>query len=196
MPKKKPQIIELNTAEAVDLAIEKADSVSTALELKVNSQPTFLKASEFMGTLREVKKFLKEKKDSILKPLKTAKENAEALFEPAETKVATIENYLKDQIQKYDTQLKIQEAERLAKAEQDLKDGKTIDQVTNNLEKVQTKMAAIPTTTVYEITIVDFAKVPNEFKILDEPKARQAAKAGLKVEGLEFKKIDKVVNRF
>lgn len=192
----KKEILELETEEAVALATEKAESMSGALELKINSTPTFTQASKYMADLREVKKFLKEKKDSVLKPLKVVKENFEALFEPAEEKVAEVENYLKEQIFKYNISLQAEQRTREEEAAKRVKEGAPIEKVVQKVENTARKIDAIPTRKVWKIKIIDFEKVPNDFKLLDESKARKAAEAGIKIDGLEFVQEQVIVNRF
>lgn len=190
------QIIEIDASKAVELVKEKADSISEALDLKVVSTPTFEKAGVFMGEIREAKKLLSEKKKSILDPLKTAKENTEKLFEPAEEKIGLIEMYLKDQMFKYNLKLVAEANERAKEAEKKIQKGETITEATEKLVNTQEKIQAIPTRKVWRVKVIDFRKVPDEFKILDESKALEAGKNGLKVEGLEFYTDEVIVNRF
>jgi hypothetical protein len=190
------QIIEIDATKAVELVKEKADSISNALELKVVSTPTFNQASVFMGIVREAKKLLSEKKKSVLDPLKIAKENLEKLFEPAEEKIGLIEKYLKKEIDDYNDKLKLEESKRAKEAEKKIEKGETITEATKKLVNTQEKIQAIPTYTVWQVDIVDFSKVPDEFKILNESKAKEVGKKGVQIPGLKVYSIEKVKNIF
>ena len=192
----KKQIIELDTQEAVALATERIESINDVMELKVNSDPTYQEAASAMGVIREAKKFLKEKKDSILKPLKLAKENIESLFEKPENRLMEIETHLKGQIDPYAAKLRQKEAEQLAEAQKKINAGVPVEVATKVLGNTQKKVDKIPTYTVWNVEIVDFSKVPDEFKVLNESKAKEAGKAGLKVEGLKIWSEEKTKNLY
>jgi len=196
MANKTKQTIEIDATNAVELVKEKADSIGQALELRVNSDPTFKKASDFMGVVREAKSLLREKKKSILEPLKEAKANIELLFEPAEKKVGIIEIYLKDQIQKYNVRLLAEAKERAKEAEEKIEAGATMTEATRKLNNTKERVESIPTRKVTRIKIADFSKVPDEFKVLNESKALSAHKSGVEVSGLEFYVEEIIVNRF
>lgn len=196
MANKTKQVIEIDATKAVELVKEKADSIGEALQLKVNSDPTFKQASVFMGVIREAKSLLKEKKKSILEPLKEAEANVKLLFEPAEKKVGIIEIYLKDQIQKYNDRLLIEEKKRAEEAEKKIENGVTLSEATKKLNNIKEKAESIPTRKVPRVKIVDFSKVPDEFKVLNESKALSAHKSGVEVSGLEFYVEEIIVNRF
>jgi hypothetical protein len=190
------EIIELNTEEALDLAIEKAELMNPAMQLKVTSDPTFKQASEYMGQVREVKKFLKEKKDSVLKPLKLAKESFEGMFEKPENMVEEVETYLKGQISDYGKKLLLEEDKRVREAAKKIELGTPVEIATKNIETITRKIDAIPMHTVWNVEIIDFAKVPDEYKILNESKAKATGKLGFKIEGLKIWSEEKVKNLF
>lgn len=190
------EIIQYDAQEAVALAEEKVNSISSVMQLKVVSTPTFNQAGEAMNVLRETKKFLKEKKDSILDPLNIAVKNIKSLFEPAETKCVEAEAYLKIQISAYNVKLQAEEKKRAEEAAKQIENGADIEKATKKMEKTQEKINKIPTRKVWRLKILDFTKVSNDFKVLDEQKALKAAQAGITVEGLEFYQEEIIVNRF
>uniref|UniRef100_A0A6H1ZG26 Uncharacterized protein n=1 Tax=viral metagenome TaxID=1070528 RepID=A0A6H1ZG26_9ZZZZ len=190
------QIIEVNPDQAVALVSAKADSISEAMELKVVSTPTYEQAGVYMGQVREAKTLLKDKKKTILDPLKAVKEATEKLFEPAEEKIGVIELYLKSQIDGYRLKLQKEADERAKEAEKKIEKGATITEATKKLTNTQEKINVIPTRKVWRVKITDFVKVPNEFKLLNESKALESAKLGVKVEGLEFYQDEITVNRY
>lgn len=190
------QTIEINPDQAVALVSQKADSISEALDLKVISDPTYEQAGVYMGQVREAKTLLKDKKKTILDPLKLVKEATEELFEPAEKKIEVIELYLKSQIDGYRLKLQKEADERAKEAEKKIEKGVELSVATKKVVNTQAKIEKIPTRKVWRIKLVDFSKVPNEFKLLNESKALESAKLGVKVEGLEFFQEEITVNRY
>ncbi len=189
-------IIELNTKEAVDEAVQKAELMNPAMQLKVTDDSSFKLAGEYMSQVKEAKKFIKAIKDKVLKPLKQAKENFEALYEGPEMMIESVDEHLRAQISTYNTKLIKDREIEAAKVVEQVKQGVPIETVVSKVEDTQKKVDAIPTRKVWRVSVVDFSLVPDEYKLLDESKAKKAAQANLKVAGLEFKQEDIIVNRF
>jgi hypothetical protein len=190
------EVIKINPQEAIKIVEEKVNSISSVLDLKVISTPTFEQAGQAMKIVKESKAFLKEKKDNILNPLNIAIKNIKSLFQPSEERISIIEDYIKIQIGTYSEKLKIEEDKRAQKAEKDISEGKSFEMATKKLEDTQEKIQAIPKRKIQKIRIIDFSKVPDEFKVLDESKAKESFKKGIKVEGLEEYFEEIIINKF
>lgn len=190
------EVIKINPQEAIKIVEEKVNSISSVLDLKVISTPTFEQAGQAMKIVKESKAFLKEKKDNILNPLNIAIKNIKSLFQPSEERISIIEDYIKVQIGTYSEKLKIEEDKRAQKAEKDISEGKSFEMATKKLEDTQEKIQAIPKRKIQKIRIIDFSKVPDEFKVLDESKAKESFKKGIKVEGLEEYFEEIIINKF
>ena len=209
MNTKPKQIIEIDATKAVELVKHKADSIGEALSLRVVSKPTYEQAGIFMGMVREAKKLLREKKKPILDHIRQVKEDIETLFEPAEKKVGAIEIYLKNQISGYNIRLQEEERQRVKEAEDKIREAQRlaeknkaelpknfITETTKKAVNTQEKIDVIPTRKVPRVRIIDFSKVSDEFKILNDKKALEVNENGIKVEGLEFYVEEIIVNRF
>ena len=110
------ETIKLNTEEAIKIAEQKAMTLANRSRIRVNSQPTLDQAKASLLEVKEIKKIIEEKKDSVVKPLNEALKNTRALFKPIEDKVEVIESYLKEEILKYNN--KLLEEQRKREAEQ------------------------------------------------------------------------------
>lgn len=195
MNKTKTEIIELNTAEAIKIAEEKAMTLADNSRIKVNSQPTLDQAKTSLTQVKEIKKIVQEKKDSVVKPLNEALKNTRALFKPIEDKVDLIETYLKGEVLRYNTKLLQEQRKREEEAQAKIEAGATFEEATKSVERIEKKIDAIPTRKIKRLKIIDASKIERQFLIPDEQAIKEALLAGIKVSGCELVEEEIIVNR-
>lgn len=195
MNKTKTEIIELNTAEAIRIAEEKAMTLADNSRIKVNSQPTLDQAKTSLTQVKEIKKIVQEKKDSVVKPLNEALKNTRALFKPIEDKVDVIETYLKGEVLRYNTKLLQEQRKREEEAQAKIEAGATFEEATKSVERIEKKIDAIPTRKIKKLKIIDASKIERQFLIPDEQAIKEALLAGIKVSGCELVEEEIIVNR-
>jgi len=191
----KTEIIELNTAEAIKIAEEKAMTLADNSRIKVNSQPTLDQAKISLTQVKEIKKIVQEKKDSVVKPLNEALKNTRALFKPIEDKVDIIETYLKGEVLRYNTKLLQEQRKREEEAQAKIEAGATFEEATKSVERIEKKIDAIPTRKIKRLKITDASKIERQFLIPDEQAIKEALLAGIKVGGCELVEEEIIVNR-
>jgi len=191
----KIQTIELNTTEAIKIAEEKAMTLADNSRIKVNSQPTLDQAKIALTQVKEIKKIVQEKKDSVVKPLNEALKNTRALFKPIEDKVDIIETYLKSEVLKYNTKLLQEQRKREEEAQSKIEAGATFKEATKSVERIEKKIDAIPTRKIKRLKIVDASKIERQFLVPDEQAIKEALLAGIKVSGCELVEEEIIVNR-
>jgi hypothetical protein len=191
----KTEIIELNTAEAIKIAEEKAMTLADNSRIKVNSQPTLDQAKISLAQVKEIKKIVQEKKDSVVKPLNEALKNTRALFKPIEDKVDIIETYLKGEVLRYNTKLLQEQRKREEEAQAKIEAGATFEEATKSVERIEKKIDAIPTRKIKRLKITDASKIERQFLIPDEQAIKEALLAGIKVGGCELVEEEIIVNR-
>ena len=189
------EIIELNTAEAIKIAEEKAMTLADNSRIKVNSQPTLDQAKISLTQVKEIKKIVQEKKDSVVKPLNEALKNTRALFKPIEDKVDIIETYLKGEVLRYNTKLLQEQRKREEEAQAKIEAGATFEEATKSVERIEKKIDAIPTRKIKRLKITDASKIERQFLIPDEQAIKEALLAGIKVGGCELVEEEIIVNR-
>lgn len=187
--------IKLNTAEAIKIAEEKAMTLADNSRIIVNSQPTLEQAKQSLVQVKEIKKIVTEKKDSIIKPLNEALKNARSLFKPIEDKVDVIEDYLKTSILKYNTKLLEEQRKREEEAQEKIKAGASFDEATKLVSKTEKKIDAIPTRKIKRLKIIDETLIPRQFLVPNEVAIKEALSSGIKVAGCELVEEEIVVNR-
>jgi len=194
--------LEINTSEAIKIAEEKTVILADNSRIIVNSQPTFEKAKSQLIEVKTIKKLVKEKKESITKPLNEALKNARALFKPVEENILKIETYLNSSVLKYNQKLlaeqKVREDEAAKKMEEANKNNEEInlDKITRKVENTAEKLNMIRTRKVKKFKIVDETKIPRNFLTPDEVKIRQAMMNDIKVEGVEYYVEETAVNSY
>ena len=189
------EIIELNTAEAIKIAEEKAMTLADNSRIKVNSQPTLDQAKISLTQVKEIKKIIQDKKDSVVKPLNEALKNTRALFKPIEDKVDVIETYLKGEVLRYNTKLLQEQRKREEEAQSKIEAGATFEEATKSVERIEKKIDAIPTRKIKRLKITDASKIERQFLIPDEQAIKEALIAGIKVSGCELVEEEIIVNR-
>ena len=189
------ETIKLNTQEAIKIAEEKAMTLADNSRIKVNSQPTLDQAKTSLSEVKEIKKVITEKKDSVVKPLNEALKNTRALFKPIEDKVEVIESYLKGEILKYNTKLLEEQRKREAEAQAKIQAGATFEEATKSIERVEKKIESIPTRKIKRLKIVDETLIPRQFLVPNEVAIKEALLAGEKVSGCELVEEEIIINR-
>lgn len=172
-----------------------AEQVSTVV---VQNDGDMHRASEWLVQIKARLKRIEEKRTEYVKPLndqvKIINADFKSLAEPylqMEMQVKrAIGTYVDEQrwleqerIRKEEAERR-QEAERIAK-EEDISRRKALAQIEKPKavevpKTVKTETAKVVTKTVVKFEIVDPAKVPDEFKIVDERLVRQAVNSGAK----------------
>lgn len=191
----KIETIELNTAEAIKIAEEKAMTLADNSRIKVNSQPTLDQAKISLAQVKEIKKIIQEKKDSVVKPLNEALKNTRALFKTIEDKVDIIETYLKSEVLRYNTKLLQEQRKREEEAQAKIEAGATFEEATKSVERIEKKIDAIPTRKIKRLKIIDASKIERQFLVPDEQAIKEALLAGIKVSGCELVEEEIIVNR-
>lgn len=189
------ETIKLNTTEAIKIAEEKAMTLADNSRIKVNSQPTLDQAKTSLTQVKEIKKIVQEKKDSVVKPLNEALKNTRALFKPIEDKVDVIETYLKGEVLKYNTKLLQEQRKREEEAQAKIEKGATFEEATKLVANTEKKIDAIPTRKIKRLKIVDESKIERQFLIPDEQAIKEALLSGIKVSGCELVEEEIIVNR-
>lgn len=201
----KQQIIKLNTAEAVETANQVVGNIAETSRIIINSQPTFDKAKDKLGEIKEIKKIVNDKKESITKPLNEALKNVRGLFKPIEDKIDIIENYLKTEVLKYNQKLlaeqRKREDEARKKIEEEQAKGKSLDEINVDkiakpLTNITQKVEAIKTRKIKKLKIVNEQIIPRDFLIPNEVKIKEALLNGIKVDGCEIIEEEIAINNY
>ena len=202
--------MEINTQE---LEVIKKDVNAVALvanQISIVDDASMLTAGELRKKLKTVGKMVEEKKQAITRPLNEALKNVRAMFSPIEDMYAQAESIVSGKMIKYQNDVEekrrkaeLKAQEELLKAQKDLDKGKIDEVQATKIEtRVEKKLEAVPeaikksedfhTREVQKFRIVNEAKIPKDYWMLDEVKIRKAMMAGIAIAGVEYYK-DKII---
>lgn len=200
--------IEVKPEQAVQ---EASDFSSNLAIVNVQDQETLDLAGETKNNARKFLNQLEEKRKAITKPLDDAKKEVMNLFKPMTEKINQFITSQKIEIQTYlDAEEKkrriaeqklFEEQERkrkeLLKRKEKAKKPETVERLEEEIEVTTNVMPIIPTTksntshtrTVWRFKIVDFSKIPDEYKLANESAIRNKGrdtKGKGKIPGVKF----------
>ena len=161
--------------------------ISRQADFKITSQETLKQANELLAKLSIAKKFVKEKKDGIVKPLSMALKNARELFKPIEEKIADAEYSLKDGVIGYKKQVNEAVETQQAKIAEKVESGETsFEKASDQMSKVEEKTAEFKTRKIKKLVIIDETKIPREYLVVNETLLRKDLMAGKIVAGAKL----------
>lgn len=184
------------TIDKKEVALVKSQASKAVVavnEIEIKKYEDLTKATDVLSRIKQVQKMVREKKESITKPLNEALKNIRGLFSPIEDDVSEAEKIIKGKMVKYQEVEEKKKEAKEAKIEENLKDGKIdFEQATKKLEKVpdvntavKGKVGEVFTRIVKKAVIEDEAKLPREFLVPDMVKINQAVKQGLEIPGVK-----------
>jgi len=178
------------------MQVSKAVNAATALEIKTADQMT--SATDILGKIKTVGKIIKDKKESITKPLNEALRNARAFFAPIEGQWNEAERIVKSKMLAYQQAEQIKAAKQTEKIEKKVEEGKmSFDKAAEKIEQatpektVEAKSGAVQFRTIKEVVIEDETKIPREYLVPDMVKIKKGALAGVSITGVKV--VDKQV---
>jgi len=181
------QNITIETEQDIVELKKRATAVSTKANFKITSQETLKQANEVMKTLKVAKKFIADKKASILQPLLLATKNTRELFRPMEEKIQSAEYSLKSGVLAYKKTVDDAIAKQKEKIEEKVETGKTtFEKASEQIEKVETKTDQFKTRKIQKLVITDKIKVPLAYWKIDEVLLKKALLEGKEIEGAKL----------
>lgn len=176
--------------------VSKAINAANALEIKTADQ--MVEATDILGKIKTVGKMIKQKKESITKPLNEALRNARAFFAPIEGQWNEAELIVKRKMIAYQQAEQAKAAKKTEKIEEKVESGKmSFDKAAEKIEQVtpektvEAKAGSVQFRTIKEVIIEDETKIPREYLVPDMVKIKKVALAGVSIAGVKV--VDKQV---
>jgi len=169
-----------------------------ALARVIASDADLSPATEDLSLIAKLKKSLTEKKAEYYKPIKTHLDAVSAAFQSLLTPVEEADKITREKIMAYRTEQKRKADEAaainqakldLARREAALNGGEiTVDltpvEAPAPVHKVQTDLGTASTMKVLKWELVDFAAVPDQYKMIDAAKVTKIVKVGGTIPGI------------
>jgi len=186
----------ISQQEVVEKAQEQVEALVIDSRIKVNSKQTLEVSIIQLGNIKEVRKNVKEYKDSVVKPIKEGIKNFTDRLKPIEEKLDIMESYLKSEQIKYSNRLDKEREEREKKAMEEVENGTSIERASKKIDNVKKIEDNISVRIDKVLRITDESKLPREYLIPDERKIISALKAGIGVSGAELHDKKVIINRY
>lgn len=193
---------QLATVSEKQIAVEKGQAtkaLKAAQDVVIKDDKTMEEAAELRKKIKQVGKLIKDKKESITKPLMLALANVRDMFRPIEDshKQATdlIESKITKYIQLKEAVRKIEEEKLQARVE---KGTMRPDTALNKMTEMGEVKKSGDTFTTYKhqyFEIIDINKIPREYMLPDETKIRKAMLSGISIEGIQFHVEEKIKSK-
>jgi hypothetical protein len=188
--------MKINNKEIETLDKEMTPVVRQAVKLEISNSADMKSAVEILSTINKYADTVKEKKESITKPLTLAIKNTRLMFAPLESKLEEAIGSLRSSMTSYQTQLtrKAQEEEERIAARVGEGKGKIkVETAVKKMEEIEKPDAVVVTDEglvkfreVKKFKIVDVSKIPLEFMMPNEVEIRKSMMLGVRIDGVEY----------
>lgn len=184
--------IEERELTALKGQISKLENQAHAVTIETAEDYTH--AIDIVSKLKETGSTIKNKKESITKPLNEALRNARELFAPIEQQFlnaeAIIKTKLLDYKRKKDAEALAEEAKIASKVEAGHMKLETAERKLDQVERVETttrgKIGEVQVRKIKRVRITDVALLPREYLVPDEVAIRRDALGGKAIPGVEI----------
>ncbi len=174
--------------EVQEFVSEKLSALEFIEKPKITSMEGAKQAQDLLNNVGKIKKELKEKKESVTKPLNTALKNFRELFRKAEEKVEEIDGAIRSAIVSFQIKIEKETEEKKRELAQKISEGKIEgEKALQKLEKIEEKTQLVSTRKIQEIVIVDANLIPREYLLPDMVAIRRALLSGMPVSGVELR---------
>lgn len=184
----------IETKELAPLKAQVSKLESQANSVQIVTAEDNATAIDLVGKLKEAGSLIKNKKESITKPLNESLRNVRELFAPIEKQFAAAESIVKTKLLDYkrkkDAEARAEEAKIAARVEKGTMKLETAEKKIDNIERVDTttrteKGHEVQVKKIRKVRIVDATALPREYLIPDEVLIRKDALGGKVIAGVE-----------
>lgn len=188
----KPTVGVIDDKELQVVKANATKAANAAEALVVDSAEAMAKATELLSKINLAGDMIKQRKEAITKPLNAALKSARELFAPMEAAQQEAKATVSRKMIAYQTQIeaarRAEEAKiaaRVEKGTMKLETGaKKMEALAPVENKVEAKSGTVTFKEVRVPKVVDEAKVPREYLVLDMVKIRRDALAGVEIPGV------------
>jgi len=195
----------MNTKEITILEKEMNPIMQSALSLEINDALAMKEATEILSTLNSRLDFVKEKRETVTKPMNEALKNARALFKPLESKLEEIIKVIRGSMSTYQTaeaqRVEIEEAKiaaRVGEGKGKLKFDTAIRKMDNIVradDVVTTSAGTVSFRPTPTLKITNELLIPREYFLVNEKLLLDNLKLGKVIQGAEIQIIQVPFNR-
>ena len=186
----------LETKEIALVKQKVNEAIKGVDNIKITSGPTFEVAKNILCKITDTQKIVKELRESMTKPINDGLKKIREFFAPVEDNLKLANEELKSKMMVYNNKVK-KEAEEdkeniVAKVENGDID---FEKGSQKIAKVDEKIESMPTRKMRVIEIIDEAKIPKQYWVLDMITIRRDALAGVQIDGVKVVEKEIIVSK-
>ena len=183
----------IDTKELVPLKAQISKLENQVNEITIATPEENTAAIEIKARLKDIGKTIKERKESITKPLNEALKSARDLFAPIEEQFEKADKIVGNKLlaykQKIEKEAREAEAKLAARVEKGTLKIETAERKMEAIERVEkttkTDYGQVQFRKIKKVRIIKAEEVPDEYWILDQVSIRRDALAGKSIQGVE-----------
>ena len=194
-------VIESRDLAPLKAQISKLENQANALTITTPEE--YGNAIDIVSKLKDTGSQIKEKKESITKPLNEALRNVRDIFKPVEIQFENAERIIKDKLLAYkrksDEEARAKEAKIAAQAEKGTIKIETAEKKMDAIERVETttrgKVGEVQIRKVKKVRITNESLIPRQYLVPDMVAIRRDALSGVPITGVEVYEEDLIAAR-
>lgn len=192
------KVFEKNFQESLGKATEGLQLLKENARFKITSQKKLEESKEIMASVKEAKENAKTLREWYYKPIYDFSQLIYKPIKEFEDEVKKIEDFHKTEQLAWLRKLQEEEEKKRIEIEEKLeKEEISLDQAGKKLEKAESKVGAIKGVTTRKVVkIVDFAKVPDKYKLPNMPLLNEDILRGnMDIPGTQIVEEQGLINR-
>lgn len=194
-------VIESRDLAPLKAQISKLENQANALTITTPEE--YGNAIDIVSKLKDTGSQIKEKKESITKPLNEALRNVRDIFRPVEIQFENAERIIKDKLLAYkrksDEEARAKEVKIAAAAEKGTIKIETAEKKMEAIERVETttrgKVGEVQIRKVKKVRITNETLIPRQYLVPDMVAIRRDALSGVPITGVEVYEEDLITSR-
>ena len=195
--------MEIETKELTVLKGQVSKLENQAEAVTIATQADYVNTIDLVSKLKETGKLIKDKKESITKPLNEALRNARDLFAPIEDQFIKAEAIVKTKLLDYkrmkDAEARTEEAKIVARVEKGTLKLETAEKKLDTIERIDTTtrgaVGIVQIRKIRKVRIVDESLIPREYLKPDEVAIRKDALNGKTILGVVIEEEEVIAAR-
>lgn len=184
--------MQIEQKELTNLKREVSILENQARNVIIENREDYESAIDFVSKLKDAGSKIKDKKESVTKPLNEALKNARNLFNPIEDQFASAEKILKGKLLAYkrevDEEARRKEEQYAARVERGTMKADTAEQKIAEVDRIDTTtkgdVGRVQVRKVKKVRIADESSLPREYLTPDMVKIRRDALGGKEIPGV------------
>ena len=193
----------MDTKELAPIKAQVSKLENQATAVTIESQEGYGQAIDLVSKLKETGSEIKNKKESITKPLNEALRNVRDMFRPIEDQFANAERIIKNKLLDYkrkkDEEARAEEARVAARVAKGTMKLETAEKKMDSIERVENttrgKVGQVQIKKIRKVRVTDENAIPRKYLVPDMVVIRQDALGGVEIPGIEVYEEESIAAR-